>query len=106
MAAPANSIREHDVVALLHPSGKWPPGTVGAVVSDYGDAKLIEIADERGVALDYVQVPASQLELRMNHGMSVEDHAFAASRGAWSEEEADRFSAVVDDAWSTWKSTT
>ncbi len=61
MAPAANSIREHDVVVLRNPSGKWPPGTAGAVVSDYGDVKLIEIADERGVALDYVQVPASQL---------------------------------------------
>jgi predicted transcriptional regulator len=30
------------------------------------------------------------------------DDAFAAARGAWSDEEADRFSAELRDAWSTW----
>lgn len=30
------------------------------------------------------------------------DEAFAAARGAWSDEEADRFSAELRDAWSTW----
>lgn len=103
MADAANSIGEHDIVVLTHASGKWPSGTIGAVVSDYGKVKLVEIADDRGVALDYVQVPASQLERRMNHGTSA-DHAFTASRGAWSEEEADRVSAELEDAWSTWKS--
>ncbi len=30
------------------------------------------------------------------------DDAFAAARGAWSDEEADQFSAELRDAWSTW----
>lgn len=62
MATVRSQIAEHDVVVLLDSAGRWPAGTVGAVVSDYGDVKLVEIADEHGVAMDYVQVPASQLE--------------------------------------------
>lgn len=31
-----------------------------------------------------------------------EDTAFAAARGAWSDEDADRFSASLRDAWATW----
>ncbi len=30
------------------------------------------------------------------------DDAFTAARGAWSDEEADQFSAELRDAWSTW----
>ena len=44
-------------------AGKWPAGTEGTVVSDYGDHKEVEISDDRGVALDYVIVPVEQLQL-------------------------------------------
>src|ERR1700741_1053384 len=30
------------------------------------------------------------------------DYAFAAARGAWSDEDADRFSEELREAWSTW----
>jgi predicted transcriptional regulator len=30
------------------------------------------------------------------------DDAFTAARGAWSDEDADQFSADLRDAWSTW----
>jgi Domain of unknown function (DUF4926) len=43
--------------------GQWPPGTTGTVVSDYGDHKLVEISNDRGVALDFITVPVEQLEL-------------------------------------------
>lgn len=58
------AIAEHDVVAFRDAVGTWPAGTVGAVVSDYGDVKLVEVADEKGVALDYLQVPAALLGCR------------------------------------------
>jgi len=63
MATLEHAIREHDVIELLQPIGKWPQGVLGAVVSDYGDAKLIEISDERGQMLDLVQVPEAQFKL-------------------------------------------
>jgi Domain of unknown function (DUF4926) len=77
------AIHENDVVALTQAVdkdetltrpdggnrgvGQWPPGTIGAVVSDYGDHKLVEIADDQGVALDFVTVPLEQLELVSKH---------------------------------------
>lgn len=42
----------------------WPAGTVGTVVSDYGDVVLVEVSDDNGVALDFVRVPVAQLELK------------------------------------------
>ncbi len=42
----------------------WPAGTVGTVVSDYGDAMLVEMSNETGKALDFVQVPVAKLELK------------------------------------------
>ena len=58
-----DEIAEHDFVELLDGIGRWDAGVKGTVVSDYGDAKLVEIADERGVSLDFVQVPESGLKL-------------------------------------------
>jgi hypothetical protein len=63
------AIGEHDVVALIDPvkktkdPGNWPTGTVGAVVSDYGDVKLIEVANDRGEMLDLIQVRELRLKL-------------------------------------------
>jgi hypothetical protein len=70
MATVKQAIRENDAVELLDPvakvdaGGKWPAGTVGAVVSERGEWKLVEIANERGVTLDYVSVSAARLALR------------------------------------------
>jgi hypothetical protein len=83
VATAQRAIYENDVVALtqavdkdetltqpadrVRGIGQWPPGTVGAVVSDFGDHKLVEIANDRGVALDFVTVPVEQLELVAKH---------------------------------------
>jgi hypothetical protein len=62
-------IGEIDVVAFAEPidkvegTGKWPADTKGTVVSDYGDHKMIEISDDRGVALDFPVVPVEKLKL-------------------------------------------
>ena len=61
--ATAENIKEIDVVAFKERIGKWPAGTTGTVVSDYGDDKLVEISNERGEALDLPVVPASKLRL-------------------------------------------
>lgn len=67
MATVTHPITEHDVVSFREMGGKWPTGTAGTVVSDYGDVKLVEISDDRGVALDYVQMPIARLELVAKH---------------------------------------
>ena len=67
MATVKQAIKEHDVIELLDSVGGWPAGRVGAVVSDYGEIKLVEIADERGVALDFIQVPEARLKLVTKH---------------------------------------
>ncbi len=67
MATVGHLIVEHDVVSFREAIGKWPAGTTGAVVSDYGEMKLVEIADDRGVALDFIQVPEPRLKLAVKH---------------------------------------
>jgi hypothetical protein len=52
---------ELDVVELLAESGRWPAGTVGTVVEASDAAALIEIADDRGHAIDFVSVPHDAL---------------------------------------------
>lgn len=68
MTAVKHLIAEHDVVSFREAASRWSTGTTGTVVSDYGDVKLVEISDERGVALDYVQMPATKLELVAKRG--------------------------------------
>ncbi len=66
MATAKQAIREVDVVAFVQAvdkvngDGRWPAGTTGTVVSDYGDHKEVEISNDRGVALDYVILPVEQ----------------------------------------------
>lgn len=67
MATVKQAIAEHDVIELLDPIGRWPTGRVGSVVSDYGDVKLVEISDQRGVALDFIQVPEARMKLVAKH---------------------------------------
>jgi hypothetical protein len=74
MATVKQAIREHDVVELLdaidkvEAAGSWPAGTVGTVLDERGESKLVEIADERGVTLDYVVVAADRLALVDDRG--------------------------------------
>jgi hypothetical protein len=74
MTVVKQAIHEHDVVALTQPVdkvegvGQWPPGTIGAVVSERAEHKLIEITNDRGEALDFISQIESQLELITKHG--------------------------------------
>lgn len=68
MATVKHRIGEVDVVELRDAVGKWPAGTRGAVI-DHGEAKMVEIADERGVALDFLDVPESRLKLVTKHSV-------------------------------------
>ncbi len=67
MAIVKEAIGEHDFIELLDATGRWPAGVRGTVVSDYGDVKLVEISDQRGVALDFIQVPEARLKLVAKH---------------------------------------
>lgn len=59
-----NAIAEHAVVKLRKTVRGWPAGTVGTVVSDYGDTVLVEISDDAGAAQDFLQVPVAELDLK------------------------------------------
>ncbi len=67
------TIGEHDYVELTEPIdksegvGTWPAGTRGAVISDFGGHKMIDISDEQGVPLDMPVVPATKLKLIAKH---------------------------------------
>lgn len=67
MATVKHAIGEHDFTELLTGVGKWPAGTRGTVVSDYGDVKQVEISDDRGQMLDLIQVPEPRLKLISKH---------------------------------------
>jgi len=69
MAIVKEAIGEHDFVELLDETGRWPAGVRGTVVSDYGDVKLVEISDERGMALDFIQVPEARLSMVAKHSV-------------------------------------
>jgi hypothetical protein len=73
MSTVKHAIGEVDVVAFERPIkkvdgvGNWPTGTIGAVVSDYGDHKEVEIVNDRGETLDLVTVPVEHLKLVEKH---------------------------------------
>ena len=70
MATIKHAIEEHDVVALRVPTGLWPAGTSGTVVSLSDGAALVEVAedDPPGSALDnLLTVPLEELELCWSH---------------------------------------
>jgi hypothetical protein len=70
MATTKHAIAENDYVELLDRVGDWPVGTRGTVVSDYGEVKLVEIADADnfGATLDLLQVAEPRLKLVTKHG--------------------------------------
>jgi hypothetical protein len=65
MATVKREIGEIDVVELREAVGKWPPGTIGTVVSDHGHDKLVEISEDQppGQMLDLISVTEPQLKL-------------------------------------------
>jgi hypothetical protein len=63
MATVRQRIRENDVVELRQPVEGWPTGTDGTVVAEQGDWKLVEIADESGVTLDFISTLDAQLKV-------------------------------------------
>lgn len=63
MALQKSAVLENDVVVLCEAIGRWPAGTTGTVVSDYGDTKLLEISDAYGVTLDFIQAGVAQLSV-------------------------------------------
>jgi hypothetical protein len=74
MATVKQAIGEIDVVAFVDAvdkeegTGKWPTGTTGTVVHDFGDFKMVEISNERGEALDFPVVAVEKLKLIAQYG--------------------------------------
>jgi hypothetical protein len=66
-----HAIHELDLVELHDPvekgEGQWPAGTLGTVVHDFGEMKMVEISDEQGRALDFPVVSADRLKLVSKH---------------------------------------
>ena len=69
MTSVKQAIHENDVVELtravdkIQGTGQWPAGTIGAVVAEHSEHKMIEIANERGEALDFISQTQDQLKL-------------------------------------------
>jgi hypothetical protein len=67
------AIHENDVVELTQPvakvegAGLWPAGTRGTVVAERGEHKMVEISDDRGVALDFISQTEDRLKLVAKH---------------------------------------
>jgi hypothetical protein len=67
------AIHENDVVEFtqtvdkVEGAGQWPPGTMGTVVAEHSEHKLIEISNDRGEALDYISQTEDQLKLITKH---------------------------------------
>jgi hypothetical protein len=67
------AIHENDYVELTQPvakvegTGQWPAGTRGTVVAERDQHKMIEISDDRGVALDFISQTEDQLKLVSKH---------------------------------------
>jgi hypothetical protein len=70
MATVKTQISENDYVELINARGKWPAGTRGTAVSDYGASKLIEISNERGEMLDLLEVSEEGLRLISQHPLN------------------------------------
>ncbi|MBS1863640.1 MAG: hypothetical protein JSS68_18240 [Actinobacteria bacterium] len=63
MSITGTEIGELDVVVLLNSVDGWPVGTKGTVVSDDPALKLIEVSNELGEAIAFLDVPPEQLRL-------------------------------------------
>ena len=64
MAAAKQVIQENDVVALRKRVGQWPADTIGAAVSLYDGASLVEATDDHGRTLDLFTVANELLEIQ------------------------------------------
>ncbi len=69
MATVKQTIGEFDYVEFteaidkFESAGKWPAGTRGTVVDDYGDHKMVEILNNLGLTLDLLVVAEEKLKL-------------------------------------------
>ncbi len=67
MAIAKQEIGEVDIVSFTEAVGRWPAGTTGTVVSDYGSDKMVEISNDRGETLDLPVVSVEKLRLESKH---------------------------------------
>lgn len=64
MASVEHVISEHVVVELRAETNGWRAGTVGTVVRDYGQEKLVEVVDAHGRSRGLVRMPVDRLRIR------------------------------------------
>ncbi|HEY6730855.1 MAG TPA: hypothetical protein VI039_07515 [Solirubrobacterales bacterium] len=67
MATVDQNIGEIDVVSFKEQVGRWPAGTTGTVVMDFGNQKMVEVSNPLGEALDLPIVAATNLDLVEKH---------------------------------------
>lgn len=53
--------RPHDIVELARDVGRWPAGTVGAIVDEFSGGVVVEIVGPAGETLDLLELPTSHL---------------------------------------------
>jgi hypothetical protein len=56
-------LHRHDVVELERDFGRWPAGTVGAVVDEFPGGVVVEVVGPAGETLDLLDLPAEHLRL-------------------------------------------
>jgi hypothetical protein len=56
-------LHPHDVVELEREFGRWPAGTVGAVVDDFPGGVVVEVVGPRGETLDMLDLPGGHVRV-------------------------------------------
>lgn len=67
MAGTKSRIGEVDVVSLVEEVDGWPAGTIGTVVADFGNDKMVEISNDHGVMLGLPVVSVDKLKLEAKY---------------------------------------
>jgi hypothetical protein len=61
----------HDVVELDRDFGRWPKGTIGAVVDAYAGGIVVELVGPAGETLDLLDLPRDMVHALDQHGHGV-----------------------------------
>jgi hypothetical protein len=54
-------LHPHDVVELERDFGRWPAGTIGAVVDEFPGGVVVEVVGPAGETLDMLDLPAGHV---------------------------------------------
>ena len=61
----------HDVVELDRDFGRWPKGTIGAIVDEYPGGIVVELVGPAGETLDLLDLPPALVHAVDQHGHGV-----------------------------------